>query len=135
MANQQPRRAPIRPRPPPTAAARVSPGALNGAGVTSGRPPLTASAPARAGVTGGHCRPSPCRTGNHPREVPGFGIWTAAGSDPGSSVFLPLVRTHPELVWPILASVYPLLSLRIEWQQQEMIRLQSEDSQWMDAFG
>lgn len=64
MANQQLRRAPLGPRLPPTAAARVSPGALNGAGVTSGRPPLTASAPARAGVTGGHCRPSPGYTGN-----------------------------------------------------------------------
>lgn len=45
---------PAPPRPRRRPGLRLQPAALNGAGVTRGRPPLTSSAPAPAGVTGGH---------------------------------------------------------------------------------
>lgn len=61
--------------------------------VTSGRPPLTASAPARPGVTCGHRRSRPCGLGTTPEKCLG----------PGSEQQLALIPEAP--VFPLLAHI------------------------------
>lgn len=98
-----------RPGPRPTSPRRrglgFHPAALNGAGVTSGRPPLTRSAPASAGVTGGH-RPS----------VPAPFVKGSKQRGPGPThtrtlCSKSLVRWHPER-----ALTTPTLSLLLQKQ-------------------
>lgn len=121
------------PRPSPTAAARVSPGALNGAEVTSGRPPLTASAPARPGVTCGHRRSRPCGLGTTPEKCLGPGSGQQLALIPEAPVFplLAYIQNEPVPLWPQFTYSWPL----IKRQQQGVTSLQSEEGQGLPLGG